>query len=104
MVSISHCFSVELILIVSPIYSVYKEELYLPLIQTILQFSHSETVVLLAMSKSFISSKFFDYCKELRINYEKLPAATVKGIFQGSKLYPNIQDLDNIGIFSLSRI
>lgn len=83
--------------------SVYKEELYLPLLRTILFFMHSESEVILGMSKSFMSPRFFDICKELRINYEKLPAASVKSIFIGSNMYPNLQDLDNIGIFSLSK-
>jgi hypothetical protein len=85
--------------------SVYKEELYLPLIKTIIHFSHNETVIILGMSKSFISSKFFDYLDENQIFYEKIPNQEFERIFHQKKKEiqsPTIDEMKNIGIFFLS--
>jgi len=54
--------------------SVYREDLYLPLIQTIKQQSHRSTLCFLGSTRQFTKPHFFHLLEKNGLAYKKLPA------------------------------
>jgi hypothetical protein len=89
---------------------------------TLKALSHADTIIFLGMTKSFLSRKFFQLLESNDLHYEKVPFDLIQQTFQQSEVqenerlqlglipngnkrkrfYTNIEDLKNIGLFSIS--
>ena len=80
------------------LFSVYREDLYLPLILTILKYSHVHTVTYLGLTKQFMSPSFFECLRSHGLLYRMIPHAVIKS-------YAADQDAvdENIGLFLVFR-
>ena len=58
--------------------SVYREDLYVPLILTILQYSHAHTVTYLGLTKQFMTPSFFESLSSHGLQYRMIPHAVIK--------------------------
>jgi hypothetical protein len=77
---------------------VYKEELFEPLIRTIEKKSHAGTTVLLAMTRAFVSPKFFALLEQHNFDYCKVSTDKIKA---GKLANARKHDESLIGIFAL---
>ena len=68
------------------IYSVYREDLYLPLIRAIKQQSHKQTLCFLGSTRQFTKPLFFHMLEQNGLGYKKLPV----GLLQASVLDESI--------------
>lgn len=78
--------------------SVYKEELFEPLIKTIASKSHENTITILGMTRAFVSPKFFELLRTYGFRYTKIPHATLQGSGLNTK-----HDIAVIGMFLLEK-
>ena len=78
--------------------SVYREDLYVPLILTILQYSHAHTVTYLGLTKQFMTPSFFESLSSHGLQYRMIPHAVIKSCAA-------VQDAvdENIGLFLVFR-
>ena len=79
-------------------FSVYKEELFEPLIKTILSKSHEETVTVLGMTRAFVSTKFFQLLRQYGLQYQKIPLSTLQDSGLNTK-----HDIAVIGFFFIQK-
>ena len=59
-------------------YSVYRSDLYLPLVLTILRLGHERTITYLGMTKQFTTPAFFDCLIANDLQYRMIPHEVVK--------------------------
>ncbi len=80
--------------------SVYRENLYEPLIRTIEAKSHSNTKIFLGMTRAFVSPKFFQLLEKHNFVYRKVS----KQMIEHSRLHNKRKhDTTLIGIFMIEK-
>lgn len=66
--------TIALQLLLTPLYSLYKEELYEPLIRAMLRTSHAQSVFFLGVTRAFVKPRFFALLTAHGFTYRKMPA------------------------------
>lgn len=72
-------------------YSVYREDLYTPLVRTLLDLMHSDSICFLGSTKQFTTPVFFQLVNKYGLVYKKMPHGSM----------PSSDE--NIGIFVIHR-
>lgn len=81
---------------------VYKEELYKPLIDTLLAKGHQKTIAILGITRQFASESFFTLLRARGFRYKKIPQSTMQHVFDDQNSHVSMNkhkyDISHIGI------
>ena len=72
---------------------VYKETLYLPLIQSMLHVSDKDTVIFLGLTRLFAKKRFFSFLRDNGLEYTMLPSSCMPLEYQQK------YNLNDVGLF-----